>query len=287
MFETNIQNNSALISLARAAEITGYHQDYLGQLCRLGRLPAKKVGRNWFTSQEALQKIGATTLEENMTEAVEQAVDEQVGVQSAEQASAPGLIQAVTISQVEGLPIALRTIPRPVQVNNSVQSILTNLRIESLQKEVAHLRSLLNRLMEEVARHTSILEGRSSEMKNIQDSLRHSYISNLDFNPVRSSRTENVSDGEEVMVGHLHYRSSEDSEISWPGFTVVTWLTGVAVLAGLVFMGLSVASGSFFGPQPSASVTSIYHQPAQQRSWEIVEPTVAGASSDTAQEPTQ
>lgn len=265
MLETNIQNNSALISLARAAEITGYHQDYLGQLCRLGRLPAKKVGRNWFTSHEALKRMAAGTAEQ----LVEQ-VDEQ-------KTSSPDLIQAVTISQVEGLPIAMRTIPRPVQISNSVQSILTNLRIESLQKEVAHLRNLLDRLMEEVARHTSLLEGRVSPgVKDIQDSLRHSYISNLDFNPVRAEAERFVEAPD--FTGQPADRLPQ---VGLPQFTVVTWLAGVAVLAGLVFMGLSMSTGSFFGTPPTNSVTSIHHSPKEQRSWEIVEPAVAGASSQS------
>jgi fibronectin-binding autotransporter adhesin len=45
------------LSLAQAAQITGYHQDYLGQLARTGKLPAQKIGRNWVTTIEAVYKL--------------------------------------------------------------------------------------------------------------------------------------------------------------------------------------------------------------------------------------
>lgn len=44
------------ISTARAADLTGYTQDYVGQLARSGEVAARKVGRRWFTAREALLK---------------------------------------------------------------------------------------------------------------------------------------------------------------------------------------------------------------------------------------
>ena len=41
------------ISARRASHITGYAADYLGQLCRAGKLHAKLVGRNWYVSEAA------------------------------------------------------------------------------------------------------------------------------------------------------------------------------------------------------------------------------------------
>jgi hypothetical protein len=40
------------ISSKRASEITGYAKDYIGQLCRAGKLDARRVGRNWYVSEE-------------------------------------------------------------------------------------------------------------------------------------------------------------------------------------------------------------------------------------------
>lgn len=43
------------ISLKQAAHATGYAKDYVGQLCREGRVPARLIGRNWYVLETALQ----------------------------------------------------------------------------------------------------------------------------------------------------------------------------------------------------------------------------------------
>lgn len=43
------------ISSKRAAKITGYAKDYIGQLCREGRVPARLVGRGWYVLETAIQ----------------------------------------------------------------------------------------------------------------------------------------------------------------------------------------------------------------------------------------
>lgn len=43
------------ISSKRAAKVTGYAKDYIGQLCREGRVPARLVGRNWYVLETAIQ----------------------------------------------------------------------------------------------------------------------------------------------------------------------------------------------------------------------------------------
>ncbi len=44
------------ITLKEAAEVSGYSSDYVGQLIRQGKLPAKKVYSNiaWLTTEEAV-----------------------------------------------------------------------------------------------------------------------------------------------------------------------------------------------------------------------------------------
>jgi hypothetical protein len=39
-----------------AAKISGYDSDYVGQLCRLGKLECKRVGRAWFVNEDSLLK---------------------------------------------------------------------------------------------------------------------------------------------------------------------------------------------------------------------------------------
>ena len=48
------------LSLTEAAELTGYHEDYLGQRARLGELKAIKIGRNWITHRSSLDNFCKT-----------------------------------------------------------------------------------------------------------------------------------------------------------------------------------------------------------------------------------
>lgn len=43
------------ISSKRAAKVTGYAKDYIGQLCREGRVPAQQVGRSWYVLESAIK----------------------------------------------------------------------------------------------------------------------------------------------------------------------------------------------------------------------------------------
>jgi hypothetical protein len=43
------------ISSKRAAKLTGYAKDYIGQLCREGRVSARLVGRSWYVLESAIQ----------------------------------------------------------------------------------------------------------------------------------------------------------------------------------------------------------------------------------------
>lgn len=43
------------ISAKRAAEITGYARDYVGQLCREGHVDAKMVGRSWYVYEPSIR----------------------------------------------------------------------------------------------------------------------------------------------------------------------------------------------------------------------------------------
>lgn len=44
------------LSSKRAAKVTGYAKDYVGQLCREGRVTARLVGRNWYVLEESIKR---------------------------------------------------------------------------------------------------------------------------------------------------------------------------------------------------------------------------------------
>jgi hypothetical protein len=56
------------ISTRQAAKITGYAKDYVGQLCREGRVPARLVGRSWYVLESALadHRFGNDEPEKNL-----------------------------------------------------------------------------------------------------------------------------------------------------------------------------------------------------------------------------
>lgn len=43
------------VSSKQAAKMTGYAKDYIGQLCREGRVPARLIGRSWYVLEAAIQ----------------------------------------------------------------------------------------------------------------------------------------------------------------------------------------------------------------------------------------
>lgn len=47
-------DNQKYLSSKRAAQVTGYAKDYVGQLCREGRVKARLVGRNWYVLESSI-----------------------------------------------------------------------------------------------------------------------------------------------------------------------------------------------------------------------------------------
>jgi hypothetical protein len=54
MKDSLILEGKIYISAKRAAKIINYAQDYIGQLCRSGKLDSKMIGRSWYVTEESL-----------------------------------------------------------------------------------------------------------------------------------------------------------------------------------------------------------------------------------------
>ena len=54
MKETIFFEGKKFISSSRAAEMTKYSKDYIGQLCRGGKVTARMVGRSWYVEESSL-----------------------------------------------------------------------------------------------------------------------------------------------------------------------------------------------------------------------------------------
>lgn len=75
MKDSLILEGKIYISARRAARIINYAQDYVGQLCRAGKLDCRMVGRSWFVTEESLlshrqSALDATT--EKVSKIIEQ-----------------------------------------------------------------------------------------------------------------------------------------------------------------------------------------------------------------------
>ncbi len=57
-------------SSKKAATVTGYAKDYVGQLCREGRVEARLVGRSWYVYEPSIMKHRFAEKEENQDEIV-------------------------------------------------------------------------------------------------------------------------------------------------------------------------------------------------------------------------
>lgn len=54
--EELIIEDKKYFSSKKAAQVTGYAKDYIGQLCREGRVESRQVGRNWYVLETAIME---------------------------------------------------------------------------------------------------------------------------------------------------------------------------------------------------------------------------------------
>ncbi len=72
--EELVIGDTKYISSKRAAEITGYAKDYVGQLCREGRVEARLVGRSWYVREASIRDHRFGPSEEKKEVVVEEIV---------------------------------------------------------------------------------------------------------------------------------------------------------------------------------------------------------------------
>lgn len=58
---TEIFSGKKYLSARQASLETGYSQDYVGQLCRSGKIDARRVGRAWYVSEQAIKNYEKNT----------------------------------------------------------------------------------------------------------------------------------------------------------------------------------------------------------------------------------
>lgn len=81
------------LSSKRAAEVTGYAKDYVGQLCREGRVEARLVGRSWYVLEQSIREHRFGTPEKEVeTQVVQAPIEERVAEEEASPWNSPKYI---------------------------------------------------------------------------------------------------------------------------------------------------------------------------------------------------
>ncbi|MES2314364.1 MAG: helix-turn-helix domain-containing protein [Patescibacteria group bacterium] len=62
-----IIDGKTYISARRGAEIAGYSADYVGQLCRAGKIDCAMIGRSWYVGEESILKHQEEAFKANQT----------------------------------------------------------------------------------------------------------------------------------------------------------------------------------------------------------------------------
>src|SRR5690606_34665721 len=96
---------------AFAAKKVGYATDYVGQLCREGKVEAQRVGRSWYVRQGALQEHKKETPRANQREIVKEIERARVsetttGVHAIHQTIATPSVASAYRKQILDVPIA-------------------------------------------------------------------------------------------------------------------------------------------------------------------------------------
>lgn len=283
------------ISLSQAAELSGYHQDYLGQLCRLGKIKAAKIGRNWYTTQTELQSLL------NFTDAIEMesgsfngqvAAEEEKGLfdfspsevepdlttNSASLDSVhlvtpiENIVQKepilVTEEQVRIEPATKAVVPTPVVVDNyvisEVDGIPIRLQADNPAKQHHTIQTLITRmkldsLREEVLQVSEVVQTMSDELAAVKEMVaKHEQVLR-NRKDLATAYAASIDIMPEPAVREQELLSLEDkSEPQTATVWQLAWAPSIAVFLVVGLMGWLIASNL---PARNSQLSTIKYQP--------------------------
>ena len=212
------KNQNEILSLAEASKLTGYHQDYLGQLCRAGKLKGTKIGRNWTTTRAALAELQHDMSQEQGAQPVAVHIQHNAGlpervesvesVESTPPASGPPQEASQEASQenlasdsVAGLPIMLTPSSRPKSNLETVKQLARQMHAEqqqrlahaALQEKVEDLNNKLESFQITPAEHPTAIVPVVMPLKN-------KLSSNFDFGDSGINGNGGAQDDEEGLL---------------------------------------------------------------------------------------
>ena len=134
------------ISTREAAKLSGYNSDYLGRLCREGKIEATRIGRAWIVNKNSLLSFVADQEEQKKKNAEALAQAREVEYKAAQEAKviAPVVVEEAPV-EVVSLPTApviaasvpeevvVETLPEPVIA--SQEPVLSPIQLPDLRKK--------------------------------------------------------------------------------------------------------------------------------------------------------
>ncbi|HEY5600737.1 MAG TPA: hypothetical protein VIK81_01470, partial [Patescibacteria group bacterium] len=266
MNEEEIKTNGNIISLAEASKLTGYHQDYLGFLCRTGKLRGFKVGRNWVTTKEAVEtlkrgiKDEASALPENLSK---------VGSEpNSTISSIPVVVKDNYLADSPGLSLSAKT--SEAELDELKENVILGIgdKVESLHSEI----SLIE---ERVAATESKLKKSSSEAKTIlpviapagimgnklgnEANIKNQFASNFQLTQTGSQAVvpEVLSQGTKSSLSSFQDFRSSFSSSSFGGWKLDGIVFGISALGFLASLGLNMLNRS---TSPDPGLTKIVYE---------------------------
>lgn len=124
------------ISSKRAAEITGYAKDYVGQLCREGYIDAKMVGRGWYVLESSIRSHRFGSNGDDLNIAGQNEQDKQVDTINIISNKRDIEIETKSIYEAEKvipLPVITPSVPKPLVIEKE-ESISHEENLSEMQK---------------------------------------------------------------------------------------------------------------------------------------------------------
>ncbi len=248
------------ISLSHASKLTGYHQDYLGQLCRVGRIKATKIGRNWYTTQAELQNLVSPQDFDVSQFGTEVEIEKPIySIDGIKQKIEPEPEQSVSaVSKVVIKPIATTQTDRK---QHHLQSLVNRIKLDQLQERIERIEGAVEKLENVVSKQDQTLSELGT--KHFVP-LQHRYSPNLEIF-IKDSQGIN----EMLMPKNQNKIIDQDEHDTW---SLLDWLKFVATAGfAAVVMILIISSITHTSNQTS---TAIY------QNHNILSGSVAGVVDD-------
>jgi hypothetical protein len=126
MKDSIILEGKIYISASRAAKIINYTQDYIGQLCRSGKLDCKMIGRSWFVTESSLLEHRESTIdstEEKISKIIQEAKIEDHKVKLEDSKIEKSVFKYETEKSVY-LPPLVKTLPTSFSIPRKSSNVI-------------------------------------------------------------------------------------------------------------------------------------------------------------------